>query len=167
LGYGTEWLATGALMAGEPATIIGKNQTASWWYVKLQNGTQCWVAASVTTTAGNLVGVPVMGQSTASVISVSIEKPDTITVAGCLGPIQPLNLKGSIETNGPGTVTWHFETEQSGVITDHATDFSEAGSKTVSDSFVPPLVAGSYWVKLVAFLPNDKVAESSYKIECP
>ncbi len=167
LGYGTEWLATGALLAGEPATIVGKNQTASWWYVKLQNGTQCWVAASVTTTAGNLVGVPVMGQSTASVIKVSIEKPDTITVAGCLGPIQPLNLKGSIETNGPGTVTWHFETEQSGVITDHATDFSEAGSKTVSDSFVPPLAAGSYWVKLVAFLPNDKVAENSYKIECP
>ncbi|MBT7189735.1 MAG: hypothetical protein HN916_06050 [Anaerolineae bacterium] len=167
LGYGTEWLATGALMAGEPATIIGKNQTASWWYVKLQNGTQCWVAASVTNTSGNLVGVPVIGQSTASVIGVSIEKPDDITVAGCLGPIQPLNLKGSIETNGPGTVTWHFESEQSGVITDHATDFSEASSKSVSDSFVPPLVAGSYWVKLVAFLPNDKVAESSYKIECP
>jgi hypothetical protein len=108
-----------------------------------------------------------MGQSTASVTKVTIEKPDDITVAGCLGPIQPLNLKGSIETNGPGTITWHFETEQSGVITDHAIDFSEAGSKTVSDSFVPPLVAGSYWVKLVVFLPNDKVAESSYEILCP
>ena len=166
-GYGTEWLPIGALLAGEPATIIGKNQTASWWYVKLQNGTQCWVAASVTNTAGNLAGVPVMGQSTASVTGVSIEKPDDTTVAGCLGPIQPLNLKGSIETNGPGTITWHFETEQSGVVTDHAIDFSEAGSKSISDSFVPPLVAGSYWVKLVVFLPNDKAAESSYKIECP
>lgn len=168
-GYGTEWLAVGALVEGQPAEIKGKNPTASWWYVALPNtpSTPCWVAASVTNTSGNLAALPVINQSIASVTGVSIEKPDTISVAGCLGPIQPLDLKGSIEMNGPGTASWHFDTQQSGVITDHATDFDTVGSKSVSDSFVPPLTAGSYWLKLVVIGPNDKQAESSYKIECP
>lgn len=167
LGYGTEWLATGALIAEQPATIIGTNPTKSWWYIELSDATQCWVAASVTNTAGNLVGLPIVDQATASVINVTIETPETITVAGCLGPIQPLNLKGSIETNGPTNVTWHFESEQSGVISDHAIDYALAGTQTVVDSFVPPLVEGSYWIKLTAFIPNEKIAEASYKIECP
>jgi|SaaInlV_200m_DNA_3_1039701.scaffolds.fasta_scaffold01107_2 hypothetical protein len=166
-GYGVEWLATGALVADQPATIIGKNATSSWWYVKLQNSTQCWVAASVTDTAGNLAGLPVYDQSTSSVIGVTIEKPDTITVAGCFGPIQPLNLAGSIEMNGPGTASWRFESEQSGVLTDRSTTFDTVGSKPISDSFVPPLAAGSYWIKLVVISPNGESAESSYKIECP
>ena len=167
LGYGTEWLAIGALIKDQPATIIGTNPTQSWWYVKLSDATQCWVASSVTDTAGSLIGLPTIDQATASVINVTIEEPETITVAGCLGPIQPLNLKGTIETDGPTSVTWHFESEQSGVISDHAIDYSLAGSQTVADSFTPPLVEGSYWVKLVAFIPNEKVAETTYKIECP
>jgi len=168
-GYGTEWLAVGALVEGQPAEIKGKNATASWWYVALPNSpsTPCWVAASVTNTSGNLAALPVTNQSIASVIGVSIKKPDTISVPGCMGPIQPLELNGSIEMNGPGTASWHFDTQQSGVITDHATDFDSFGSKTVADSFVPSLTAGSYWVKLVVIGPNDKTAETNYKIECP
>ncbi len=169
LGYGIEWAVIGALLEGQPATIIAKNATASWWYVSLADAsaTKCWVASTVTSTAGNLAGLPVYNQSIASVTKVTIEKPATISVPGCVGAIQPLNLKGTIEMNGPGTVSWHFESEQSGILTDHATDFAEAGSKTVTDSFVPPVDEESYWIKLIAFLPNEKVAETSYKIECP
>lgn len=167
LGYGTEWLPIGALLADQTATITGKNATSSWWYVTLPNSTQCWVAASVTNTAGNLAGLPIINQSTASVTKVTIEKPEDISVAGCVGPIQPLSLKGSIEMNGPGTASWHFDTEQSGTLVAHSTNFDTVGAKTVSDSFVPPVVAGSYWVKLVVTSPNGEVAESSYTIVCP
>ena len=168
-GYGTEWATVGALVEGQPAEIKGKNATASWWYVALPNtpATPCWVAASVTNTSGNLAALPVINQSIASVTGVSIEKPDTISVGGCVGPILPLELKGSITMNGPGTASWHFDTQQNGVITDHSTDFDTGGSISVTDSFVPPLTAGSYWVKLVVIGPNNKQAESSYKIECP
>jgi hypothetical protein len=166
-GYGTEWLAIGALMGGEPAEILGRNSSSTWWYVKLQNSTQCWVAASVTETSGNVAAVPVKTQSVAQVIKVSIEKPDNISVPGCIGPIQPTELKGSVETNGPTTVDLHFETEQSGVLATQTKTFDSFDVKNASDSFVPTLTAGSYWVKLVVTTPNGKVAESGYKVECP
>ena len=169
LGYGTEWLAIAALLVDQPATITGKNATGTWWYITPPNapGTSCWVAASVTNTAGNLAGLPIISQSTASVTKVTIEKPDTISVAGCMGPMQPLSLKGNIEMNGPGTASWHFDTEQSGTLVAHSTNFDTVGSKSVADSFVPPLTVGSYWVKLVVTSPNGEVAESNYTIECP
>ena len=166
-GYGTDWLAVGALMNGQPATIIAKNAGETWWFLTLQNGTSCWVAASVTLTAGNLAGLPVYSQATASVTKVTIEKPKNISVAGCLGPVQPLELSGSIETNGPATVEWHFKTEQAGALTAHSIDFDTFDTKSFSDSFVPTLTAGEYWVRLVVTSPNGKTAESSYKIECP
>ena len=168
-GYGTDWLAVAALVVDQPAPITGKNNSSTWWYITPPNapGTSCWVAASVTNTAGNLAGLPVINQSTASVTKVTIEKPDTISVAGCIGPLQAMELKGSIETNGPGTVEWHFETEQGGVLASHTTDFDSFGVKNASDTFPPTLAVGSYWVKLVVTSPNEKVAENSYKIECP
>ena len=125
------------------------------------------MAASVTDTAGNLASLPVISQSTASVIKVNIEKPQNISVAGCIGPIPALELKGSIETNGPTTVDWHFDTEQSGALASHTKTFDGFGTKNASDSFGPTLVVGTYWVKLVVTTPNGKVAESGYKIECP
>ncbi len=78
-----------------------------------------------------------------------------------------MELKGSIETNGPTTVDWHFETEQSGALGTGTKTFDSFDTKNVSDSFVPTLTAGTYWVKLVVTTPNGKVAESGYKIECP
>ncbi len=166
-GYGTEWAAVGALVAGQPATVTAKNSNETWWFVTLPNSTTCWVAASVTLTAGNLASLPVYGQSTASVVSVSIEKPDNVSVPGCIGPVQPISLAGSIEMNGPGEASWHFEVEQGGALAGDSTTFDTVGAKSVSSSFVPILTVGSYWVKLVVTSPNGKSAESNYKIECP
>ena len=168
-GYGTDWPAIAALVVDQPAPITGKNNSGTWWYITppIAPGISCWVASSVTNTAGNLANLPIINQSTASVTNVTIEKPDTVSVAGCMGPLQPMELKGSIETNGPGVVSWHFETEQGGTLASHTMDFDSFGIKNASDSFVPTLTVGSYWVKLVVTSPNGKVAESSYAIECP
>ena len=100
-GYGTDWAAIGALVNGQPATIVGRTGDSSWWYVQLSNSTKCWVAASVTNVSGNVAALPVTQQSVASVTNVTIEKPDDISVPGCIGPLAPLELKGTIETNGP------------------------------------------------------------------
>ena len=168
-GFGTDWATVGALLEGKPATLIGRNLSSSWWYVALDDnlGTRCWVAASVTDIAGSLNSIAVLEQSVAFVTGVTVESPETISVAGCLGPIQPLSVRGTIEMNGPGTVSWHFESEQSGIITDHAIDFTESGTRTVADSFTPPLTAGTYWIKLVVIGPNKIESQAKYKIECP
>ena len=169
-GPGTEWLVTGALLTGQTATITGKSASGTWWYVTTPNAPSapCWVAASVTTTAGNLATLPVVSPPTASVTNVTIEKIADISIAGCIGPAQKLDLKGSIEMNGPGTVKWYFETQQGGALATYSTDFTTSGSQTVSDSnFTPTVVEGSYWVRLIVTSPNSKQAETTYKIECP
>ena len=169
-GPSTDWLVISALLIDQTATISGKNSSGTWWYVTTPNSpnTPCWVAASVTTTAGNLAAVPVVAPPIASVIKVSIEKIDDISIAGCFGPAEKLELKGSIEMNGPGTVKWYFETQQGGALATYSTDFSTAGAQTVSDNnFTPTVAAGTYWVKLVVTSPNSVQAETSYKIVCP
>ncbi len=169
-GPGIEWLVIGALLVEQTATIQGKNAAGTWWYVTTPNspGTPCWVADSVTNTAGNLANLPIITPSEASVIKVAIEKPDKISDPGCLGPINPMKLKGSIEVNGPATVKWHFTTEQGGALATGTSNFDSFGSKDISDtSYTPPLTAGNYWVRLVVTSPNSKQAEKSYKIECP
>jgi hypothetical protein len=170
LGYGTEWVVVGALLVGQTATIQGKNADASWWYVVTPNdpGTPCWVAASVTLTAGNLAGLAVIPQAVASVTDAGLKlDPKSQSIPGCMGPPQPVEFKGTISTNGPTTVKWHFESEQGGSGSSHNLDFPAADTKNVSDSYGPPPGDGDFWVRLVITEPNNKTAEASYKIECP
>jgi hypothetical protein len=170
LGPGLEWVITGALLPGQHAPIQGKNGDASWWYVSTPNdpGKPCWVAASVTSVAGNVTTIPVVPLPQASVINVSIvTDPETVTVAGCVGPVMPVTITGVIETNGPATVKWHFETEQGGSMASDTLEFKKANDKEVSTEFTPVLTAGSYWVRLVITAPNNDSAETKYKIECP
>ncbi|MEW6407019.1 MAG: hypothetical protein AB1649_35020, partial [Chloroflexota bacterium] len=169
-GPGTEWLVIGALLVGQNATIQGRNGDSSWWYVSTPNdpGRPCWVAASVTNASGNLSNIPVVAEPDASVIDAGVDvEPETITVAGCLGPIQPIKLTGVIETNGPATVKWHFETQQGGLMASQTTEFTTADEREVSADYTPPLLAGTYWVRLVITAPNNDSAEVKYKIECP
>lgn len=169
-GPGTEWLVIGALLVGQNANIQGKNGDASWWYVSTPNepGKPCWVAASVTTAAGNLSSIPVVPKPQASVIDTGVSvTPDTMSVAGCIGPLAPVSIKGGIETNGPATVKWYFETQQSGAMSSQTTEFTTADTKEVSVDYTPVLTAGTYWVRLIITSPNNDSAEARYKIECP
>jgi hypothetical protein len=169
-GPSTDWLVVGALLMEQTAPIQGKNDAGTWWYVETPNdpGSPCWVSGSVTNTAGNLAGLPVINPPVASVTDVEIEEPAKISVPGCMGPIQPMKLKGDITVNGPTEVEWRFETEQGGALSAGTTNFASADSKNVSDdSYTPPVTEGTYWVRLVVTSPNDKSAETDYVIECP
>jgi hypothetical protein len=170
LGPGTAWIVLSALNIGVSSQIVGKTGDTGWWYIvdPLNSSRNCWVASSVTSTSGNLAGVPVVAAPQANVTSVSVDvDPNELTVAGCIGPILPLDITGTIETNGPGTVTWHFETQQGGAMTTQTTNFDAFGSKNVSVEYTPPLTAGTYWVRLIVTSPNSTQAETRYTISCP
>lgn len=170
LGPNMGWIVLSGLNVGVSSQIVGKTADGGWWYIAdpFNAGRKCWVAAGVTNTAGNLAGIPVASAPNASVTKVSVDiDPKTISVAGCMGPIQPSKISGSIETNGPGPVQWHFETQQDGAMSAKTTDFDAFGSKDVSVDYTPPLTAGTYWVRLVVTSPNSMQAEEKYKIECP
>ena len=169
LGPSTAWLPISALVVGQSSQITGKNSDGSWWnIVDPQNsGRKCWVSASVVNTAGNLNNIPVTDSPKAQVTNLKVDvDPKSISVPGCVGPILPIKIKGTIETNGPTTVKWRFETQLGGSMGNQSTDFDSFGTKDVTADYTPPVSAGTYWVKLIVTSPNDLQAETAYKIEC-
>ena len=169
VGPGIDWKDISYLLVGQTATIQGRNADSSWWYVVTQQdpGTPCWVAASVTVTAGNVAALPVIPKPQAVVTSVDLDlQPRNQSLPGCFGPPQPIEFDGTITTNGPTEVTWHFETEDGGSMPSHTLEFDQYGTKGVDDSFLPTDWPGQFWVRLVVTEPNGKEVEKRYKIEC-
>ncbi|HSL31443.1 MAG TPA: hypothetical protein VK900_19730 [Anaerolineales bacterium] len=170
LGPGTGWIVTSGLALGASAQIVGRSADGAWWYIvdPVNAGRNCWVASSVTSTAGNLGGIPVVEPPRASVTGVTVDvEPNALSVAGCVGPILPLQITGSIETNGPGPVTWYFETQQGGAMASQTTDFEGSGSREFSTTYTPAVTAGTYWVRLIVTNPNSIQGEARYTITCP
>lgn len=170
IGPGTNWLTIGALLPEQKATITGRNSDSSWWFVTTPNdpGHPCWVAASVTLTAGNLANLAIIDPPEASVINVKVKlDPTQINLPGCMGPVQAITVRGTIETNGPLKVKWYFESEQGGVLPTQTTNFDFADSRSMDISFSPLPAAGSFWVRLIILEPGGKVGEAKYKINCP
>jgi hypothetical protein len=170
LGPSTGWVVLSGLSVGTSAQITGKSGDGSWWQIidPLSSGRRCWVSTSVTNTAGNVGGIPVVEAPKATVTNVTVDvDPESLSVAGCVGPITPVEITGTIETNGPTTVQWRFETQQGGAMTTQSTTFDAFGEETVSVNYTPTLVAGTYWVRLVVTSPSEAQAETKYTIACP
>jgi hypothetical protein len=171
-GPGTAWLAVSALNLGQSSQIVGKNSTNEWWYIQdpLNPGRNCWVSASVTSASGNLANVPIVQTPAASVTNVELSlEPRLIDlVLLCAGVIPKIEFDGTIETNGPTTVNWHFETQQGGAQANRTTEFDAFGTKDVSGEYTPvaPLLPGDYWVRLIVTSPNSLTAEETYRIDC-
>ena len=108
-GPSADYLATGALVAGEIVPITGKLADQTWWEInnRLNPGKPCWVSAAFTTTSGNLAQVPVKSAPPARVINVSITVPETTIHGHCGGP-NPTGFEVSITTNGPASVDYHL-----------------------------------------------------------
>jgi hypothetical protein len=170
-GPGTVYAVVGGLRVDATVPILGKNTAASWWQIQNPNdlSQQCWVIATATTATGDLGNVPVIPPPQASVINVSADKPATILVPGCLGPLAAVPLTGSIEVNGPAEVSWHFETQGGATLPTHTTKFTMYATQTIAEStFTPPVIlTGDYWIRLVITAPNAIQAEASYTITCP
>ena len=170
LGPGIGWVVLSGLSVGTSSQITGKSGDGSWWQIvdPLSSGRRCWVSTSVTNTAGNVAGIPVAEAPKATVTNVTVDvDPESLSVAGCLGPILPLEITGTIETNGPTNVQWRFETQQDGAMSAQTTNFEAFGEETVSVDYTPTLLAGTYWVRLIVTSPNEIQAEVKYTIVCP
>ena len=170
LGPGTGWIVLSGLSLGTSSQITGKSGDGSWWQIidPLSSGRRCWVSCSVTNTAGNVAGIPVVEVPKATVTNVTVDvDPKSLSITGCLGPIAPLEITGTIETNGPGPVQWRFETQQDGAMSAQTTNFDAFGEETVSVDYTPTtLSAGTYWIRLIVTSPNEAQAEVKYTITC-
>jgi hypothetical protein len=170
IGPGTIWLQVSGLDVGQSSQIVGKNSDVSWWLIQdpLSPGKNCWVAGSVTSASGNLANVPIVQTPSASVTNVKLSlDPKSINLGLlCLLPMPIVKIAGTIETNGPTTVKWHFETQQGGAMANKETIFDAFGKKDVSAEYTPILPIGEYWVRLIVTSPNSLFAEAKYTISC-
>ena len=169
-GPGTTYLAIGGLKTGASVPILGRNGDGTWWQIQNPNNVSenCWVSSLATNTTGNVAAVPMAAAPQPFVTLVTVNTPATISAPACPGSIPPIDFTGTIDVNGPVTVTYHFQTEQGGILPDHTLVFTQFGPLNVSDnSYTPPLAAGTYWVKLFVTAPNSLTAQASYTITCP
>ena len=185
-GPSTAFPAIAILSPGQSTEIVGKNPDGTWWKVKnLQlPGGFCWISAAFSTVVGDVSGVPAeVGPAlpptstsptappgSAGVVNsvhVSIS-PDSIHVGGCIGPIQPVNVSAKVGTSGAIKIKVHFKDEQSGSLSTQELNFKKADIQDVSDSFTPPLNAGTWKVTLV--VEGIDVSSlhpfATYKITC-
>lgn len=170
LGPGIGWIVLSGLSVGTSSQIMGKSGDGGWWNIvdPFNSSRKCWVAASVTNTAGNLTNIPVAEAPKASVTKASLKvSPDTINATACPGAGSPIEFAASIEVNGPTSVTYHFETQQTGMLPEDTINFDAFGTEQFSTFYTPLLGAGTYWVRLIVTSPNDKQAEAKYTITCP
>jgi hypothetical protein len=162
-GPGTEWVTNGALLIGQTATIKGKNADSSWWYVSTPNdpGTPCWVAASVTLTAGNLAGLLIFPSPTAKVTKVTV---DSSHGAGVCGGPNPVGFSGTITTNGPAEVSfrWEIGGDKTNTTSPEDLSFDGADTKNVPDPGAYSVDCGNYYVILHVLSPNDIQAKDNF-----
>ncbi len=168
-GPGVDYLTTGGLKAGDSVPILGQNGDGTWWQIQNPNNVNenCWVSSSVTVTSGNMASVPVVASPQAFVTALAVNTPDTVSGTACVAG-HVITLTGTITTNGPTPVVWHFETQQEGALPSHTLNVTKYGAVTVTESdFSPTLTAGTYTLKLLVTSPNNLTAQTTYTINCP
>jgi uncharacterized protein YraI len=168
-GPGQEWEVVSAIPAGTVAEIKGRTVNTAWWYVsdpmKIDDSF-CWLAYDVVDTAGNLNIIPIVEPPVASVADVTVDMV-VVTFTACGGSNQG-TFNGSIKTNGPAMVTYHWEVSGAAQdTTDSGTlNFSHAGTNNVTTNiFLSD--CGEYTASLHVTEPNEVLAEKPFKIETP
>ncbi len=99
--------------------------------------------------------IPAAGEVSAA--SVTVTLPGSVY---CMGP-NPVDFLGSITTNGPSTVTYHWEIggDNSATTSDETLAFSAAGTQTIFPGAYK-VDCGNYNVRLVVTSPNNLVSET-------
>jgi acyl-coenzyme A thioesterase PaaI-like protein len=166
-GPGIEWAVVSALPMDTKAEILGRTSETTWWYIQdpLNPGSFCWVATSVTDTAGNMNIIPILEAPQALVTGVTVDAAVTFTACG--GP-NPITFSGSITTNGPATVTYHWEVggDKQNATPDETIEFPEAGTQEIAAGAYSA-DCGKYFIRLLVTDPNEESARKDFKVEAP
>lgn len=171
-GPSTDFLTVGGLRVGVTVPIHGTNSTRTWW--QIQNpldiaGHYCWVANGVVRTFGDLTLVPVVPIPVGLVTAVAIT-PYPATIHGICHEPNQIGPHGSITTNGPTSVVYHWEIWKDGSLY-HATSDATLAFGSASTKSLDPGAdhgdCGSYVVKLIVTSPNSMSAQQSFMITQP
>lgn len=152
---------------GQPARILGRNDTATWWYIRDPRNPDgfCWISADVTEVKGDVEALPVVQPPAPTVTKMVLIVEPNRKVVSCTQFPQTFFFEAQITANGPVEVTWQWEAS-TGVASDIGTlIFDEAGTKAINEFYQ---VGGpnDYWVKLHILSPNVLTRQANFHISC-
>ncbi|MGD0611943.1 MAG: hypothetical protein ABSB41_10550 [Anaerolineales bacterium] len=168
----TTYVVLGDLMPGHTVPILGTNTARNWWQIQNPDNPsqKCWVGNPVVITSGDIADVPVVPVPTAYVTKVTITSYATTVHGTCGGP-NANGWTGNISTNGPVTVTFHWEIWNTGGSMRNATAdqnlvFASWGTLTDNPGSYST-DCGKYTVKLIVTVPNNVTAQVNYQVVHP
>jgi uncharacterized protein YraI len=156
-GPGIGYPIVGSLNEGQAATVDGKNEDSTWWYIEYPSAPNAhgWVADSVTTSSciqpsltvipASLLPTPIVAAITNAVVSVD---PSEINVPGCVGKAERMQAVATIYASGPMQVQYYFEIDGFGTTRPDTLTFTQYGSRQVTQRFRPEVIAGKHTVRL-------------------
>jgi len=166
-GPGQGWEVVSTITEGTIAEIKGRTINTAWWLIQdpLQTDTLCWVSYDVMKTAGNLNTVPIADVPEALVTNATVDVAVKFTACGNTNDV---TFNGSVKTNGPTTLTYHWEVsgDAQETISEKTIELSEAGThKFSAETFDAD--CGNYLVKLLITSPDEVSADKEFKIQAP
>jgi hypothetical protein len=171
-GPSPAYLVLSDLNPGESVPILGTNSDRGWWQIQDPDNPalKCWVSDPVVVISGDAASVPIVPIPQAYVIKAKISIDATIVHGTCGGP-NPNDFTGSITTNGPTTVIFHWEIWHTGgakmnTTADQTLVFSSATTLTNNPGSISE-DCGKYTVKLVVTSPNNVTAQAQWQVLSP
>jgi hypothetical protein len=166
-GPGKEWAATSALPLNTTAEIVGRTSESTWWHIQdpLNPGQLCWVATNVTDTAGNINIIPIAEAPSAQITGVTANAE--VEFSAC-GEPNPILISGAITSNGPLSVTYHWEVggDKQNITPDETIVFMESGTLKISAGAYSA-DCGNYFIILKVTDPNEESSRKDFKVEAP
>lgn len=164
-GPSTYYAAIDALLVGSPVPIIGRIEDSSWWQINTPSGGSgnCFVAASVTQTSGNLAGIPIVQAPFVSVTDVQLSV-NVIQKQFCKQAIVDVSAK--ITVNGPTKVSYHYAVVTPTSSTETAytiVEYSEAGEYLIEFQELAT-ECGDHSLTLMVTDPNQKSASDDFTV---
>ena len=167
-GPGTVYELIDELHEGQSASVVGRDATFTWWYIRDPGNPNgfCWVSANVTKTQGTVEELPVVQSPVPTVTKASLRaEPDRIVV-NCDQFPQTIFLEAEVTTNGPTFVTWRWEAS-TGVSSENVIlVFEQSGMQVINDYYQIG-APNEYWVKLHILEPNEIIKQVNIPASCP
>jgi hypothetical protein len=166
-GPSTAYAVVGGLEVGRQAEIVGKNIDVTWWYVKNPSdpATFCWLTADLVHAVGRIDSMPVVEAPPAQVTDIQLRvDPPSLNVS-CTAFPQYIIVNADIMTNGPGTVTWRWETSEGEAVAANPLLYLETGSQG-DFIYYQVRAAKDYWIQVHILSPNDITGRVTFKATC-
>lgn len=166
-GPGTGYQLVNEFRQGQTLRAVGRNETATWWYVQDPGnpGGFCWVSAGVTETQDNAGQLRVAQPPFVTITKVDLRvEPNRIVVA-CNQFPQTVFFEAQITASGPTLLTWKWEVSTGVTSNEGAMVFEEAGTQVINE-YYQINAPGDYSVKLLILTPSEQVEQVTFPVTC-